>query len=109
MQRLFRILLMLLLWGFVAGFVVFFHKRAQVHHAQTILQSIEVDIVDSLPDEMLISTDTVENPYAAMSDKVRIVSAAPLFAEAVQRIHRGESVSPMFTQIPLKVIESLQK
>lgn len=59
MQRLFRISLMLLLWGFVAGFVVFFHKRAQVHHAQTVLQSIEVDIVDSLPDEMLISTDIV--------------------------------------------------
>ena len=29
MQRLLRILLMLLLWGFVAGFVVFFHKRAE--------------------------------------------------------------------------------
>lgn len=61
------------------------------------------------PIELLISTDTVENPYAAMSDRVRIVSAAPLFAEAVLRIHKGESVSPMFKQIPLQVIETLKK
>ena len=50
---------MLLLWGFVAGFVVFFHKRAEHHRAQTTLQSVAVDIVDSLPDEMLINSRMV--------------------------------------------------
>lgn len=51
---------MLLLWGFVAGFVVFFHKRAEHHRAQTTLRSVTVDIVDSLPDEMLINSSIVE-------------------------------------------------
>lgn len=55
--------------------------------------------------ELIISSDSVDNPYAAMSSKVHIVSVAALFAEAVMRIHRGESVSPLFSKMPLNVIE----
>lgn len=44
----------------------------------------------------LIITDTVETQPEALSDKVVVVSVAPLFAEAIRRIHRRESISVLF-------------
>lgn len=55
--------------------------------------------------ELLISTDSVHNPYVIDSDKIRLVSAAPLFAEAIRRIDRRESVSPLFDHIPNTVLK----
>lgn len=46
--------------------------------------------------DIFASTDSIFNPYAGLSGKVRIISAAPLFAEAVLRIHNNESISPLF-------------
>ncbi len=37
----------------------------------------------------------VEKP--AMTDKLKVLSVGSVFAEAIQRIHTGESVSTMFT------------
>ena len=37
------------------------------------------------------------------------VSAAPLFAEAVLRIHNRVSVSPLFAKVPEKVLEESDK
>lgn len=37
------------------------------------------------------------------------VSAAPLFAEAVLRIHERASVSPLFVKVPAKVIRESQE
>lgn len=50
--------------------------------------------------EKVISTDTVENPYIQESKKFVCVSAAPLFAEAIRRIHNRESLSSLFEQSP---------
>ena len=61
--------------------------------------------IDESPIEMLISTDTVENPYIAASKKMVTVSVAPLFAEAVLRIHERVSVSTLFEQVPSKVVQ----
>jgi len=44
----------------------------------------------------LLITDTVENQPVALSDKVEVASVAPLFAEAIRRIHHRESISAMF-------------
>jgi ribose-phosphate pyrophosphokinase len=44
----------------------------------------------------LIVTDTVENQPVELSNKVEVVSVAPLFAEAIERIHSRESISVMF-------------
>jgi ribose-phosphate pyrophosphokinase len=44
----------------------------------------------------LIVTDSIETQPVALSEKVRIVSVAPLFAEAIRRIHRRESISVLF-------------
>lgn len=52
--------------------------------------------IDESDIDMLVSTDSIYNPDASASRKVRIISAAPLFAEAVLRIHNNESISPLF-------------
>jgi len=46
--------------------------------------------------EELIITDTVENPQVFGHPKVKVVSVAPLFAEAVKIIHSRESLSLLF-------------
>lgn len=44
----------------------------------------------------LMVTDTIPLPTSEPTDKVCVVSVASLFAEAIQRIHKEESVSEMF-------------
>jgi ribose-phosphate pyrophosphokinase len=55
--------------------------------------------IDNSPIERLIITDTVENQPVAFSDKIEVVSVAPLFAEAIKRIHNRESISAMFEHV----------
>lgn len=62
--------------------------------------------LEDSPIELIIGTDSVDNPHVARSDKIRLVSVAPLFAEAISRIHRRESVSPLFERVPEDVIRS---
>lgn len=60
MQRVWNIVGVVLLWCAVVGFVVFFHKRSVQHAATTIVQGLDVVILDSLPDETLVSRDLVQ-------------------------------------------------
>jgi ribose-phosphate pyrophosphokinase len=55
-----------------------------------------MDRIDASPIERLFVTDTVETHPEALSPKVTVVSVAPLFAEAIRRIHRRESISVLF-------------
>jgi ribose-phosphate pyrophosphokinase len=52
--------------------------------------------LDASPLERLIVTDTVETQPVSLSAKVKVVSVAPLFAEAIWRIHQRESISVLF-------------
>jgi ribose-phosphate pyrophosphokinase len=52
--------------------------------------------VDASPIERLIVTDSIETQPVPLSRKVEVVSVAPLFAEAIRRIHRRESISVLF-------------
>jgi len=58
-----------------------------------------VQRVNESPIDILIGTDSVENENLLKSEKIRLVSVAPLFAQALIRIHNNESVSPLFTNI----------
>jgi ribose-phosphate pyrophosphokinase len=44
----------------------------------------------------IVCTNTVPIPVGEHTDKLRILSIAPALAEAVRRIHNGESVSALF-------------
>jgi ribose-phosphate pyrophosphokinase len=52
--------------------------------------------LDDSPIETLLATDSVENHPVELSSKVRTVSVAPLFAEAIRRVHQRESLSVLF-------------
>jgi ribose-phosphate pyrophosphokinase len=54
--------------------------------------------VDASPLRKLFTTDTVESSPVKMSRKVKVVSVAPLFAEAIRRIHTRQSISVLFPQ-----------
>jgi len=48
--------------------------------------------------EAIICTNTVPIPEAEWPPKLTVLSVAPAFAEAIRRIHNGESVSALFHQ-----------
>jgi ribose-phosphate pyrophosphokinase len=54
--------------------------------------------LDASPIERLIVTDSIETQPVELSPKVEVVSVAPLFAEAIRRIHSRESISVLFRE-----------
>jgi len=84
-------------------------KRIIACLAHNMLREKGVKKIEESPIEMLISTDTVENPFLLSTQKMITVSVAPLFAEGVFRIHERVSVSPLFKAVPPKVVDSACK
>ena len=54
--------------------------------------------LDASPIQRLVVTDSVETQPVALSEKVVVVSVAPLFAEAIRRIHDRKSISVLFEE-----------
>jgi len=54
--------------------------------------------LDRSPIERLIVSDSIETQPVELSAKVMVVSVAPLFAEAIGRIHRRQSISVLFQE-----------
>lgn len=54
------------------------------------------ETLDMSPIRRLLMTDSVETQPTELSDKVEVVSVAPLFGEAIRRIARNESISVLF-------------
>jgi ribose-phosphate pyrophosphokinase len=52
--------------------------------------------LDRSPIQRLLVTDSIETQPVAFSPKVEVVSVAPLFGEAIRRIHNRESISSLF-------------
>jgi len=44
----------------------------------------------------VVVTDSIPMPMGSVSSKVKRLSCAPLFGEAIKRIHKGESVGALF-------------
>lgn len=51
--------------------------------------------IDTSPIEQLFITDTIHNP-GPLSKKIEIVSVADMFADAIARMEKGESLSALF-------------
>lgn len=56
--------------------------------------------LEASPIERILATDSVENPLAARSPKIQLVSAAPLFAQAIRKIALRESLATLFETEP---------
>ena len=54
--------------------------------------------IEESPLEFVVSTDTLDCPDAACSTKLRFISAAPMFAQAVKIVHDRAPMSTMFDQ-----------
>jgi ribose-phosphate pyrophosphokinase len=67
---------------------------AMVSHG--VLTPGSIERIEASPLQRLFITDTIENQPVQLSPKIEVVSVAPLFAEALRRIHTRESVSSMF-------------
>jgi ribose-phosphate pyrophosphokinase len=61
-----------------------------------VLAGDSVEKIDNSPLQKLFITDTVENQPIPLSSRIEIVSVAPIFGEAIKRIHNRESISEMF-------------
>ncbi|MCX5791660.1 MAG: ribose-phosphate pyrophosphokinase [Elusimicrobia bacterium] len=60
-----------------------------------VLSRDAIEKIDRSPIEEMILTDTIP-VNASKSAKIKIVSVAPLLAEAIKRNHMGESISELF-------------
>lgn len=80
-------------------------KRVFAFLSHVVLSEKGVKKIHDSPIEFMVSTDTVHCPAASQSDKIRIISAAPLFAEAVRTIHDREPMSKMFDQVPRRLLD----
>ena len=59
-----------------------------------LLSGPAVDRIEASPLSRVIVTDSV--PLQRASDKIEVISVAPLFADAINRIERDESISTLF-------------
>ena len=74
------------------------HGAIEVYAAVThgVLTQGAIERIGHSPIKKLFITDTVENQPVQFSEKIEVISVAPLFAEAIKRIHNRESISEMF-------------
>jgi len=61
-----------------------------------VLSGPAVERIREMAIEEVVVTNTVPVPPDKRDDKVKVLSVAPVFAEAIKRIHTGESVSALF-------------
>lgn len=71
-------------------------KRIVACVSHLLLSEAGLARLEQSPIELLLATDTVENPRATQSEKIRIVGVGPMFAETIRRIHYRLSVSELF-------------
>mgnify|MGYP007112534561 CR=1 FL=1 len=90
MPRTLKIILNTLLWVGVVAFVVFFHSRADEHRATTKVHTLSVSVVDSLQDEMLVTSQAVRE-WIAMSGIATVGEAVgDVDLAGIERCIRGK-------------------
>ena len=66
--------------------------------SHNVLSAKGLEKIEKSPIEFLVATDTLECHDAAVSTKLRTISAAPMFAQAVKIIHDRAPINNMFEQ-----------
>jgi ribose-phosphate pyrophosphokinase len=61
-----------------------------------VLSGSAIDKINASPIKELIFTDTIPFPGKEPSDKIKYISAAPLFGEAIDRVYEEVSISTLF-------------
>jgi ribose-phosphate pyrophosphokinase len=56
-----------------------------------------LELIDCSPIDKVLVSDTLPLPTDGPTTKIEVVSVAPLFAEAITRIHKDLSISALFT------------
>lgn len=56
-------------------------------------------IRDSKIDQVIVSNSIPQDEHLEQCSKIKVFNIAPIFAEAIRRIHNGESVSALFDLI----------
>ena len=64
-----------------------------------VLTEKALERINRSPLKLLIITDTVERQLIPVDGKIKVVSVAPIFGEAIRRIHNRESISEMFKDV----------
>jgi ribose-phosphate pyrophosphokinase len=71
-------------------------KKVVAGLSHMLLNEAGVNRIEQSPIDLLVGTDSIVNPFIAHSKKIKQISVAPLFAQALIRIHNKESISPLF-------------
>ncbi len=82
-------------------------KRILACLGHNMLREKGVQRIEESDIECVISTDTVDNHFIQGSKKMVTVSVAPLFAEAVKRIHDRVAISDLFEELPQTLIDNI--
>ena len=62
-----------------------------------VLSGPAIERLESSPIKELVCLNTIELPPEKIMKKTKVLSVAPMFAEAIERIYEDVSVSPLFT------------
>jgi len=71
-------------------------KKVYAAATHAVLSGPAIEMLKNSPIEELAFTDTIPLPKEKTLDKITVLSIAPLFAEAINRIHSNDSVSILF-------------
>ena len=73
------------------------NQKGVEYTANAVFTGPAVERLNAQPDlKEIVCTNTVPPRVAGSLDRLTVLSVAPLFAEAVRRIHSGESISSLF-------------
>ncbi len=86
--------------GSICGAAQLVHNAGarEIHVAAThaVLCGNAIENLNSAPISSLVVTDTIPVDASQMADKLKVLSVAPLLAEAIKRIHHDQSISELF-------------
>ena len=84
----------------VQGAEALMERGASAVHAcvtHAVLSGNAIERINDSPLKSLVITDTIPLPPDKYSPKIKVLSVAPLLADAIQRIHEDNSISELFS------------